>query len=155
MKKNILLGSFLAAITLMASASMAEVPAEVQAFIGKTGKYFDFYNGEETRESGRTCSLEFSKYDQGQTTVVITAPVTFEANADLEGAKKSIAGNGAVVFKTTEIGRRVGGSKCGDYVPMSGYVKTVEIKDNAIVIRQKFRCGFFEKNDLMSVCDLN
>jgi hypothetical protein len=155
MKKNILFGSLFTALTLVASVSLAEVPQEVEAFIGKSGKYLDFYNGNETRESGRSCTVEYSKYDSEKTTVVINAPVMFEPNADLQGAKKSIAGNGAIVFKTTEIGRRPGGSQCGDFIPMSGYVKTVEIKNNAIVIRQKFRCGFFEKNDLMSVCDLN
>lgn len=152
MLKKILLAL---AFTLSVSASLAELPAEVQDLVGKQGKYVDLYNGGETRLSGGHCTVKLSPYDSTGMSIVIEAPITYPSRADLEGAKKSIAGNGAIVFKTTEHGRRPGGSSCGDFVPMNGYVKTVEIKDNAIVIRQKYRCGFFEKNDIMSVCDLN
>lgn len=140
-------------ICFQSSGALA-LPEEVEAFVGKSGKHVSLHNGYETRQSGGVCKVTMGDSGSDSAGIVIEAPVPSKAQASLKNTKKSVAGNGALVFTTTEFAQRVG-VLCAESVPVTNYRKTVEIKDNAIVIRQKFGCGFFDKNDLMSVCDLN
>lgn len=133
------------------SAALASsLPAEVAKFVGKQGAFVSLYNEEETRESGGSCKVTLSA--EGR--VSIEAGTYFGIHADLEGAVRSVAGNGVIVYKLTDHGRRPGGSVCGDFVPVTSYKKTLEITDDVILVRQQFRCGFFDKYDIKEVCDL-
>ncbi|MNJ92635.1 hypothetical protein D3C87_103090 [compost metagenome] len=154
MNHNFLRAILTLSFFFQASAAVAALPAEVAKFLNKEGRFISLYNGDATRESGGTCRITMSEFGD-EYTISIQASTYFKINADLEGATRSVAGNGVVVYKLKDHGKRPGGSACGDFVPMTSYSKTLEITENVLLVRQKFKCGFFEKNDIMEVCDLS
>lgn len=153
MKKLNFTAIFALSLFFQATTALAGLPKEVAQFVGKEGTFVSLYNEKETRESNGRCKVIMSEYGD-EYTITIEANTYFKVQADLENATRSVAGNGVIVYKTTDHGRRAGGSKCGDFIAMSNYRKTVEISEGIILVRQQYRCGFFEKNDIKEVCDM-
>lgn len=152
MNSNFIKISLSLPLLFLATTAFAELPSEVSKFVGKEGQFVSLYNGKETAESGGSCKIKIHEFDKN--TVSIEAGTYFSITADLEGATRSVAGNKVVVYKLKDHGKRPGGSVCGDFVPLTSYTKTLEVSENVMVVRQKYRCGFFDKNDIMEVCDL-
>lgn len=116
---------------------------------GKTGTLTSYYNGKVYEaESNLNCTIKIE-----DNALYIEAPTYFSINALLDDAKTSER-NGKLTITTIESGKRPGGSACGDYGMMTGYKKTIEVKDDSVAVIQEFRCNLIEKNHLKEVCNL-
>ncbi len=147
--KNIIIS-----IILLQSASVfAALPAEVKSLMNKPGLYVDFVNGFESKDSGQVCRIANSMKGGPESIVIDVANVAEPVIAHLKDAKYSVAGNGYSVYTLNDNGKD--SVTCSDSVPLIFYKKTVEIKDNVLVIRRKFKCGLYSKlNEELTVCDI-
>ena len=141
----------LALMMTFAVTANAATPTEIKNLINKSGEFTSLYNGKVFEaENGGHCTVSFNEDEE---VVSIDAGTYFAIKADLEGAKREISAK-EIVYTTTDNGKRVGGSVCGDYIPLTSYKKSVIITKNSLTVKQKFTCAVFDRNEIVETCTI-
>src|SRR5690606_33171469 len=134
-------------------AAFAQVPPEVARLLDRPGTYTSLYNGESyPNEDGGECTISMNPYG-GDASIAINAATYFTPVADLDGAEVEYQAD-RVVYTLNDSGKRPGGSVCGDITPLLSYKKTVEVFENALFIKQKYRCLFGGSEEIVEGCSL-
>ena len=128
---------------VVSSVSFAVVPPELARLQGKQGA-FDF-----ERNRGR-CEIELSRSGGSVSLAVKTNVEWGGVIFDAEKLRPLAAGT----YQTNSTGRRPGGDQCGDYGGMVGFKEIVQVKNNALVVTQSFRCSLelFKSYELVRTC---
>lgn len=131
-------------------SAFAEIPNEIKNLMNRPGSFISIMDGKEiAHEHGTNCDI------QGEdSSIEITSVAYFTPVAHLDNAKKETLRDGTLVLTTTSTGRRPGGSVCGDMVPLLSYKKTVEVKGNTLLIREKIRCLFEGSTEIIQGCKI-
>lgn len=142
----------LCSLICIATSAHATLPAEVEKLQGRPGTLMSSNNGVVFEsESNIDCTIGENRWSEGA--VVLNAATFFTTTAGLKDASKKVKGD-TVIFTTTSNGRRIGGSVCGDMMPLTSYKQTVIVDSNSLTVREKFTCAIFEKNDIVITCTL-
>lgn len=142
----------LCSLVCIATSAHAALPTEMAKLQGRPGTLMSYFNGDVFEsESNIDCTIEESEYGEGS--VILKAGTYFTPSADLEDAEKKVKGD-TVTYTTTSTGKRVGGSVCGDMVPLTSYKQTVIVTKTSLTIREKFTCAIFDRNDIVTTCTL-
>lgn len=129
----------------------AATPPEIAKLLKTSGDFTSLTNGKVFEaENGGPCTIEFNEDEK---VVSIEAGTYFPIKADLEDAKREISAK-EVIYTTTDNGKRVGGSVCGDYIPLTSYKKTVIVTKDSLTVKQKYTCAVFDRNEIIEKCTI-
>lgn len=143
-------------ITSMAFIAQAQTQPSLRPLLGKKGQLSYSIDGE--LQFKTDCKVKVTNDDIYKMEYLALAKHdtgywSYTFGAILNDSSVISTANDVTVIKTTEHGRRPGGSKCGDITPMFGYKKLVEVGKNSITLREKYICGLSRVEEV-AVCQL-
>ncbi len=138
-------------MALGALSAYANLPQDVQQFVGQEGQLSSVVNGEPSFVDGENCFIGEDPY--GGDSRILFDNSRVESILDFEGADVSRRGN-TTTYELTESGKRPGGSVCGDWDKLIHFKKTVTVENNEITVKEVFRCLLDGKTVRVETCKM-